>query len=1184
MVVVLLMFIIRLLVQAVPDEPGRPLVMAFTSRSVNLSWTPPLSNHNSYILHYLIHIRIGEEGIWDDNLVFETDFRVTAVNALGRSRPSKESYYMITLREVPSGKPTITAAHNISSTSIVLSWSPPSLTSVHGEFIGYRITYKPRNAHGVAGRLLWEDNTPPTEILLKDPAITRYVIQKLQIFTQYLVSLQIYNPEGLGPSTTVVVMTDEGVPTMPINVTFGEIKNSSVQVHWHEPYAPNGIIQGYRLYYMHQNFTDVRTVRNPSPQMQYLLEGLEPYTNYKLWLKAFTWKNEGMPSESFEMLTDVQGPDFPIITNLTCKDETSIFIQWEHPLQYFKAIDFYYVWYRSEGRWEYEEEIIDMDFEKNKNGGSILIKNLTTNTMYELKVRAVTQSLYNASILYKGLFSEPSKILITRNCDVVRASNILTGERLEDSSSGSPALNLELSAGVIAGGACVSFALILAILAFGLWRKYFNESYYYLDESPSTPAPSLVPDWDIESNTTDASIGSVMIGVSSIGSSSSASSGTTRRTAIPAHMFIQHVDNLHALNDAGFSSEYEMIQAMTSISDYPADSSYLADNKTKNRYHNVVAYDHSRVQLRPLPGQKKGEYVNANYIDGFQKARAYIGTQGPLPSTFDSFWRMIWEQRVRVVVMITNLVEKGRRKCDLYWPTEGCKVYGLIEVAPVREEVMCTYTLRTFKIKHTKIKSGKQRLSERIVLQYHYTTWPDHGTPENPLPVLSFVKKSSAANRDGDGPIVVHCSAGVGRTGAYILIDAMMKQMKAKCELNIVAFLRHIRTQRNYLVQTMEQYVFVHDALAEAVASGETNINISYLSRYISSLQSSFTTDENSVPWQLSDRQFKLATSYRPGESQFTASALKPCNQIKNQNFDYLPIESGRVFLTGKSGIEGSDYVNASWLPGYHNLREFIVTQHPIEQTAPDFWQMLWDHRVQNVVILSSLQQPEFGVFWPTKQVHMDLESNIRVKLTTEDSTETGSSIVQVGHMLALPISSVTDLIRSSSLLKKGGSLNSSSYPWVIVDRFGGTEAASFCAISTLLKQLEAENHVDVYQIAKVYHNRRPGIWRSQSDYLFLYKVIEAVVNSDKHYSTGMSLRVPPEGMESLVCKEGNELISDIPDERTNGECINVPGNNKKVSGGDIQDDMDNERSNAEDSKTSEAIYGEDLRMSGGRS
>jgi receptor-type tyrosine-protein phosphatase gamma len=378
-----------------------------------------------------------------------------------------------------------------------------------------------------------------------------------------------------------------------------------------------------------------------------------------------------------------------------------------------------------------------------------------------------------------------------------------------------------------------------------------------------------------------------------------------------------------------------------------------------------------------------------------------------------------------------------------------------------------------------------------------------------------------------------HFSAGVGRTGAYILIDAMLKQMRAKGELNLVAYLKHIRTQRNYLVQTEEQYIFVHDALAEAVASGETNINKSYLSRYINSLQSSFTTDENSIPWQLLDRQFKLSTGYRPQESQFVA-ALKPFNQSKNQNFDFLPIESARVALAAKPGIEGSDYINASWLPGFNQLKEFVITQHPTEQTVPDFWQMLWDHNARTVVVLSALQQPvrpptallpvrppmhqtlkllpfsfqEFGIFWPRHQMDIDLDS-IRVKLT--DESESGGYQTKDFNLISLhddyelnvrlifcpswphhcsPLATCTDLIR---IVQSAHANRSSSGPLVVVDRYGGTEAATFAALSTLLRQLDFESHVDVYQYAKVSHNRRPGIWKSQDDYLYLYRVTEAV-------------------------------------------------------------------------------------------
>ena len=163
-------------------------------------------------------------------------FKVVAVNGVGLSLESEQSYYMITLREVPSGKPTITSAHNTSADSLYLAWEPPHPSTLHGEFLGYQLSYRERDMD--------KDNS--TLVDIKGPGAREFTIKSLCVFTQYLVSLEVRNPEGLGPATTVVVMTDEGVPSAPLNVSTHSITNTSVTVTWEQPSDPNGVIEGYR--------------------------------------------------------------------------------------------------------------------------------------------------------------------------------------------------------------------------------------------------------------------------------------------------------------------------------------------------------------------------------------------------------------------------------------------------------------------------------------------------------------------------------------------------------------------------------------------------------------------------------------------------------------------------------------------------------------------------------------------------------------------------------------------------------------------------------------------------------------------------------------------------------------------------------------------------------------------------
>ena len=203
----------------------------------------------------MLQVRKGEETDWSDSSTVATghnstvysvmglhpfsvySFKVVAVNGVGLSQESEQSYYMITLREVPSGKPTITSAHNTSSDSIFLAWEPPHPRTLHGEFLGYQLSYRERDL----------DRENNTVVDIKGPGAREFTIKSLRVFTQYLVSLEVRNPEGLGPATTVVVMTDEGVPSAPLNVSTHSITNTSVTVTWEQPSDPNGVIEGYRF-------------------------------------------------------------------------------------------------------------------------------------------------------------------------------------------------------------------------------------------------------------------------------------------------------------------------------------------------------------------------------------------------------------------------------------------------------------------------------------------------------------------------------------------------------------------------------------------------------------------------------------------------------------------------------------------------------------------------------------------------------------------------------------------------------------------------------------------------------------------------------------------------------------------------------------------------------------------------
>jgi len=267
--------------------------------------------------------------------------------------------------------------------------------------------------------------------------------------------------------------------------------------------------------------------------------------------------------------------------------------------------------------------------------------------------------------------------------------------------------------------------------------------------------------------------------------------------------------------------EFEQIPKKRFNADYT--TSLLPENVPRNRFKDVLPYDDNRVHLSPTKDNKSG-YINASHVSVSigQQQRFYIAAQGPLPSTANSFWQMVWEQNAQIIIMLTEVKEQGRDKCFPYWPQEenGGKVefgdYQITRRFVSSSDSFCTSALT--------LMHGVQK-KQRNIWHIQYTDWPDHGCPQNVHGFLSFMEEIDSVRRHAASelppgksrnvPMIVHCSAGVGRSGVTILCDVMIYCLDHNENLEVPNVLTNLRQQRMLTVQTLAQYKFVYSVLIQ---------------------------------------------------------------------------------------------------------------------------------------------------------------------------------------------------------------------------------------------------------------------------------------------------------------------------------------------------------------------------------
>ncbi|VVC24818.1 Hypothetical protein CINCED_3A017850 [Cinara cedri] len=577
---------------------------------------------------------------------------------------------------------------------------------------------------------------------------------------------------------------------------------------------------------------------------------------------------------------------------------------------------------------------------------------------------------------------------------------------------------------------------------------------------------------------------------------------------VPINYLAQHIDLLKANDNFKFSQEYESIEPGQQ---FTWDHSNMDVNKPKNRYANVIAYDHSRVTLQPLDGIVGSDYINANYCDGYRKHNAYVATQGPLQETFGDFWRMCWEVRTSTIVMMTKLEERTRIKCDQYWPTRGTQVYGPITVTLTNVQELATYIIRSFHL------TRADENETREVKQLQFGAWPDHGVPDHPAPLLQFMKRVRAVNLMESGPVVVHCSAGVGRTGCFIVIDAMLERAKNEHSVDIYAHVTCLRAQRNYMVQTEEQYIFIHDALLEAVTCGETEVPVRNLPIHIQQL-SQMEAGTTITGMEL---EFKKLALVKSEFCRFVSASL-PVNKPKNRLVHLLPYENTRVCLSGGSsrGLEGSDYINANFIDGYRQRGAYIATQGPLQITTDDFWRMLWEHNSTIVVMLTKLHEmgrEKCYQYWPSERsvrydtfvVEPTTEYNMPHYILREfkvtDTIDNGSRTIRQFQFTDWPEQGVPKsaegFIDFIGQVHKTKTQFGQEGPITVHCSGGVGRTGVFVSLSIVLERMQCEGVIDLFQTIRILRTQRPAMVQTEEQYQFCYQAALEYLGSFDQYS-----------------------------------------------------------------------------------
>uniref|UniRef100_G3UF93 Receptor-type tyrosine-protein phosphatase F n=1 Tax=Loxodonta africana TaxID=9785 RepID=G3UF93_LOXAF len=1086
--------------------PGRPTMMVSTTamNTALLQWHPPKELPGE-LLGYRLQYRRADEAR-PTTIDFGKDdqhFTVTGLHkgatyifrlaAKNRAGPGEEfEKEIMTPEDVPSGFPQNLHVIGLTTSTTDLAWDPPVLAERNGRIVNYTVVYRDINSQ---------------QELQNITSDTRLTLSGLKPDTTYDIKVRARTSKGAGPLSPSIQSR-----TMPVEQVFAKnfrvaaAMKTSVLLSWEIPDSYKSAVPFKILY-------NGQSVEVDGHLMRKLIADLQPNTEY-----SFVLMNRGSSAGGLQHLVSIRtAPDLlphkPLPASAYVEDGRFTLSM---PLvQEPSLVRWFYIVVvpidRVGGsmlapRWNTPEELeLDELLEAIEQGGGERrrrrqAEQLKPYVAAQVDVLPETFTLGDKKS-YRGFYNRPLSPDLSYQCFVLASLKEPVDQKRYASSPYSDEIVVQVTPAQqqeepemlwVTGPVLAVILIILIVIAILLFKRKRTHSPSSKDEQSIGLKDSLLAHSSdpVEMRRLNYQ-----------------TPGMRDHPPIPITDLADNIERLKANDGLKFSQEYESIDPGQQ---FTWENSNLEVNKPKNRYANVIAYDHSRVILTSIDGVPGSDYINANYIDGYRKQNAYIATQGPLPETMGDFWRMVWEQRTATVVMMTRLEEKSRVKCDQYWPVRGAETYGLIQVTLLDTVELATYTVRTFALH----KSGSSE--KRELRQFQFMAWPDHGVPEYPTPILAFLRRVKACNPLDAGPMVVHCSAGVGRTGCFIVIDAMLERMKHEKTVDIYGHVTCMRSQRNYMVQTEDQYVFIHEALLEAATCGHTEVPARNLYAHIQKL-GQVPPGESVTAMEL---EFKLLASSKAHTSRFISANL-PCNKFKNRLVNIMPYELTRVCLQPIRGVEGSDYINASFLDGYRQQKAYIATQGPLAESTEDFWRMLWEHNSTIIVMLTKLREmgrEKCHQYWPAERsaryqyfvvdpmAEYNMPQYILREFKVTDARDGQSRTIRQFQFTDWPEQGVPKtgegFIDFIGQVHKTKEQFGQDGPITVHCSAGVGRTGVFVTLSIVLERMRYEGVVDMFQTVKTLRTQRPAMVQTEDQYQLCYRAALEYLGSFDHYAT----------------------------------------------------------------------------------